>query len=169
MIASGVRDHMASPRHPDCPQWYQVWQAIERYQQSQLKKFQSSGDDPAEYNKRQSEDNPTTMSYYDIRAGRKCPEWFSKAGLADMQIKVKAEHLQYPGTEYMEHSIWDLVLLEEPESDGQKQLALWNERTIEEGFLDQETLERAKEEIRAWYQDPAAFNFWILVFVAGRA
>ncbi len=44
LIASGVRDEMASPRHPACPNWYQVWQAIERYQQSQLKMFQSSGD-----------------------------------------------------------------------------------------------------------------------------
>lgn len=134
-----------------------------------MRKFQSSGYDPAEYIEQQHESSPPTMVYYDLSAGRKCLEWFSRAGLDDMKIEVKAERLQYPGTEYMEHSIWDIVLLEEPESDGQKQLALWNERTIEEGFLDQETLERAKGEIRAWYQDPAAFNFWILVFVAGRA
>ena len=37
------------------------------------------------------------------------------------------------------------------------------------GLLDQETLERATEEARAWYKDPGAFQFWPEVFAAGRA
>jgi hypothetical protein len=82
---------------------------------------------------------------------------------------VKAEHIQYPGSEYMENSAVDLMLLVEPDSEGKKQVASWTERTITGGFLDEETLERAKVEARAWYQDPRAFNFCILVFAAGRA
>jgi len=36
------------------------------------------------------------------------------------------------------------------------------------GLLDEETLERAREEARAWHKDPGAFMFWPEVFAAGR-
>jgi SAM-dependent methyltransferase len=170
VIASGVRDSWASPRHPPCPHWFKVWQALDRYQQSVLREFQLSGVDPVAYINRQRKSNPSGMLYYDLRAGRKCFDWFSSAGLDDLQITVKAERMQYPGSEHMEHHFaWDLILLYEPESGFEEQVALWAERMIAEGLLDEETLERAKEEARAWYQDPSAFNYWTLIFAAGRA
>jgi hypothetical protein len=108
------------------------------------------------------------MGYYNMSAGRKCPELFHKAGINDLEIRVKAERLQYPGSDYMESSLWDILLLREPETSGEKQFVSWIDRMLAEGFLDTETLDRATEEARAWYDDPRAFNFWTLVFVSGK-
>ena len=36
------------------------------------------------------------------------------------------------------------------------------------GLLDEETLQWAMEEARAWYKDPNAFQFYLEVFAAGR-
>ena len=36
------------------------------------------------------------------------------------------------------------------------------------GLLDEKTLERAREEARAWHKDPGAFQIWPEVFAAGR-
>jgi hypothetical protein len=170
VIASGVRDSLASPRYPACPHWFKVWQALDHYQQSFLREFQSSGDDPVTYIERQRKSNPSGMIYHDLSAGRKCFDWFSSAGLDDLQIRVKAERTQYHGSESMEHRpSYDRLLLDEADFGTEKQVALLTKKMIAEGFLDEETLERAKEEVTAWYKDPSAFNFWISVFTAGRA
>ena len=63
----------------------------------------------------------------------------------------------------------DLILLSEPESLGEQQVMRWLDGVVAEGFLDATTLGRAKEEARAWYADPRAFSFRILVFAAGTA
>ncbi len=77
--------------------------------------------------------------------------------------------MQYREAETMEPSPWDLLVLEEPQDNGGRLVALWIEKIVEAGFLDQDTLERAKEEVRRWYKNPEAFSFNILVFAAGRA
>jgi len=169
VVASGVRDHLVTGRYPACPHWHQVVQALDRYHRHQLELHQSSGDDPMAYQKHQAEDDATAMVYYNMSAGRKCPELFHKAGIRDLEIQVKAERTQYPGSDYMESSSWDILLLREPETSGEKKFVSWLDRMLAEGFLDKEMLDRAIEEARAWYADPRAFNFWTLVFAAGTA
>ena len=142
--------------------------AFDRYQQSLLGAVRRSGLHAEDYMERHREDNPTAMIYYDLSAGRKVPEWFLAAGLTDFRLSVKAEHLQHLGSAYMNPSAWDVVISGEPESDGQRQFALWWERMIAEGFVAEDTLTNAREEARAWYLDPRAFNFWTLVFAVAR-
>ena len=40
---------------------------------------------------------------------------------------------------------------------------------LSDGFIDQETLTKATEEARAWYENPGSFHFWATIFAAGRA
>ena len=42
------------------------------------------------------------------------------------------------------------------------------ESMITEGFLERNTLELAINEARDWLKNPAAFHFYIMVFIAGR-
>ena len=169
VVASGVRDNFLATRYPDCPQWLAVTKALDRYHQTHLAELKDRADSAVQLLDGMLDSNPSAMIYYDMRAGRKCPEWFMHAGIDNPQISVKAEHLQCVGTEYLTPHVWDLVLWKEPESAGERQVALWLEGAISEGFLDPETLEQAKEELLAWYEDPRAFNYWTLVFAAGTA
>jgi len=40
---------------------------------------------------------------------------------------------------------------------------------LTEGFIDNETIEKARVEVERWYKNPYAFHFWSLVFAAGQA
>ncbi len=90
--------------------------------------------------------------------------WVIAGGVRDHLIG-----LRYFGAETKTNSVLDLLLLDDPKSPQEEQLVLVFERTIAAGYLDRVTLERAKEEARAWYSDPTAFHTWIDVFAAGRA
>jgi hypothetical protein len=114
------------------------------------------------------------MYYYDLHAGRKCVEWLHKAGLVDVQIEVQS-FVRYHGLEDVKPNGLDLLVLDKSESEGwgeytrvQASIRSIHTRMISMGLLDEETLEGAKEEARAWYKDPGAFQFWPLVFAAGR-
>ncbi len=56
VIASGVRD--IASRYPACPNWDKVWGAWVLFHESLLKRFQSSGDDPAKHLEQHSEAGP---------------------------------------------------------------------------------------------------------------
>jgi hypothetical protein len=67
----------------------------------------------------------------------------------------------------------DMLIFDESASWGeyhyvQERFNFDYQRMIAMGLLDEETLERAKEEARAWYNHPGAFQFWPEVFAAGR-
>lgn len=103
------------------------------------------------------------------QAGRRVPGWFSEAGLQDLKVQIRAERIQYHGSEIMEPNVWDLIVLADAEDSWDEQITKNNQEKISEGFLDEETLRKAKDEVRAWYKAPDAFYFNILVFAAGRA
>jgi SAM-dependent methyltransferase len=167
VIASGVRDQLITARYPECPNWQRVVEALGRCHLAHMKALRSAGD-PVGDLARLIEENPTVFAYGDFGSGRKCPYWMTEAGLEVRQVEIKTERVQYAGAERMEPSEGDYVLVQEPETNMQKQLALWLDEAIDRGFLERETLERAKEEVQAWYQDPRAFNYWVLMFVAAK-
>ena len=167
VIASGIRD--ISQRYPACPNWEKVWGAWILFHDSLLKKYQSSGDDPAKHLRQHYELNPNFAYYYDLHAGRKCPEWFSEVGFTDLRISTKVRTLQYQGSDEMKPCVIDILALDDLKDESQKHVVWQHERMIAEGFLDRETISRAMEEARAWYKNPRAFNYWLLVFAAGRA
>ncbi len=167
VIASGVRD-MISLRHPHCPNWDKVYEAYRRYWVARLEEYRASGKAPLAFLEEQYKINPYYIFYDDMHAGRKCVEWFHKAGFVDVRIEVQPRRVKYQGSEGMEPNIFDLLVLDEPESESERQLVSDHRRMIAMGLLDEETLEGAKEEVRAWYKDPAAFQFWPEVFAAGR-
>jgi hypothetical protein len=75
---------------------------------------------------------------------------------------------QYPGSDRMEPCVIDLLPLDELEDDSKRHVLWHHERMIAAGVLEQETIDRAMEEARAWYANPRAFHYWLLVFAAGR-
>ena len=108
------------------------------------------------------------MFYADMHAGRKCAGWFHQAGLTDIHIEVQPRRMKYQGHEAMKPDVFDLLALDETKSELRKQLEVYPQRMIAMGLLDEETVERAKEEARAWYDDPGALQFWPEIFAAGR-
>ena len=61
--------------------------------------------EPVEYRKKQVARNKHYGYYYDFHAGRKCVEWFTEVGLRYLDIRVKAENVQHPGSQYMKLAI----------------------------------------------------------------
>jgi SAM-dependent methyltransferase len=47
--------------------------------------------------------------YFDLLAGRKCPEWFAKAGLSDLKVQIKVFKIEHPSAENMELSFLDFM------------------------------------------------------------
>jgi ubiquinone/menaquinone biosynthesis C-methylase UbiE len=161
VIASGVRDIGFSPRYPECPTIEEVYDAFMRYHDSMQERYLSGEPVPGA-----RERQLTELFYLDAQAGRKCPEWFTKAGLVDLNLQVKVFKVDYPGADPMEPSFLDYL----PGKDEPDHPFLDIYRDImAEGLLDQATYDRARQELVDWYQRPFGFRFWALVFIAGRA
>ncbi len=174
VIASGVRDHV-SLRHPHCPNWEKLCEAYRRYLIVRLEEYRASGKVPVEFFEKQYKIDPNYAFYWDLHAGRKCVEWFYKAGLVDVRIEIQPRSVRYQGLEGLKPGPLDLLVFDEPELEGWGEYQSWQARVrfdhlrmIAMGLLDEETLERAVEEARAWYKDPGAFMFWPQVFATGR-
>ena len=106
------------------------------------------------------------LGYVDLHAGRKCSEWFTEAGLTDLSMQIKAQRMQYPGPDDMGSIFVDMV----PEPDDTDNGWLEPLRdTFAAGLLDEDTFDRARQELAAWYADPRAFYYYGLLFVAGKA
>ena len=169
VVVSGLREWIYSVRNPPCPNWDRYMEAGRLYSEAVLKAFQSSGLHPMEYTRQKMALNPTHMHYMDRHAGKKCAGWLVDAGLMDLRMSVKAECLRYQGSPDMEpYSMWDLLPVDSPEKPIELEIALNAQKMIADGLLDSSTLQRAKKEIEAWYNDPHAFFCNILVFGAGR-
>jgi ubiquinone/menaquinone biosynthesis C-methylase UbiE len=169
VIASGVRERVWSVRHPPCPNWDRVIEARSAYTQRRNEEFKASGLSPVDYLKRQLASNPTYLvAGHGGHAGRQCPGWFVDAGFETLDVRVKAERIQYRGSEYMQFSNWDLLPVDNPTTPMEKQIAAQNDTLVSGGYVDRETIGKAKAEAVAWYSDPHAFFFNTLVFVAGR-
>jgi ubiquinone/menaquinone biosynthesis C-methylase UbiE len=161
VVAAGVRDLGLSPRYPECPMLERVYQAWIRYHEFLHAQYQS-GKNPLE--NRDLRHGET--GYLDLQGGRKCPEWFSRAGFEDIDIKLRVFKTEFPGAEGMEVSLQDgLPSLDE----GSHFVVERYEAILAEGFLDRETYEKARQELIAWYKNPHAFHFYAFVCAAGRA
>lgn len=169
VIASGVRD-MITFRYPSCPHWDKLYDAYHRYYVARLEEYQASGKDPIAF----AQTHETKgLLYLDWHAGRQCAEWFHQAGLADVQIVMQPRRVAYQGHKDMKPRALDLVTWDQSASWGEYQYAqdrfsYDHQKMIAMGLLDEETVERAKEEAQAWYKDPGAFQFWPEIFAAGR-
>jgi ubiquinone/menaquinone biosynthesis C-methylase UbiE len=170
VVASGVRDAATPIRYPRCPNWEKAWEALGRCNEAVAERFRSSGEDPTQFLRRELEHEPTFFVYFDHQAARKCPHAFAQAGLRDLRVRVKADWIQFPGANTMRPSPMDMLPVDEAAADTPtaKHINIWSRRIVEDGYIDLETLDRARQEARAWYQDPRAFSYWLLVFVAGR-
>ena len=171
VIASGVRDPGILTRYPPCPHWDEAWRALKLYNDGVREKFRTSGDDPADFLTREMKSSPTYMIHFDMQSGRKCISWFNQAGLGNLKSGIKGSYVQFPGADTMKPSAMDMLMTGESDSNSgsQEMINLSYKRMIAEGLIDQETLDRAQEEAEAWYNDPQAFHYWVLVFVAGQA
>ena len=169
VIASGVRDH-ASFRYPPCPHWEKLFEACRHYMVVRLEEYRASRKEPAQFIEELYKSALSYLFYWDIHAGRKCPEWFHKAGLEDIRIEIQPRRVKYQGPNGMEPDALDFLVLDESESEPwyQRQFMSDHQRMISEGLLDEETLEKATDEARAWYKDPDAFQYWPEVFAAAR-
>jgi len=137
VIASGVRDTRIL--HPHCPSWEKLFEAFQRYWIARLEEYRASGKDPVEFHEEQYKINPSYIFYYDMYAGRKCLEWFHKAGLVDVRIEIQPRRVRYQGHEDLKPSAFDLLVLDEPDLEEQRQLVSDHQRMIAMGLLDEET------------------------------
>jgi ubiquinone/menaquinone biosynthesis C-methylase UbiE len=158
VIAAGVRDLGLSPRYPECPMIEKALSGLTQFFQLYQRRYEAG------------EHGPTSTlletDYFDAHAGRRCPEWFSEAGLTHMDIQVRVFRMEHPGAENMKIQNIDwLPAMDDAESPFQKAYA----RVFEEGLLDEDTLARARQELMAWYKHPHAFHFHTYVFAAGKA
>jgi GrpB-like predicted nucleotidyltransferase (UPF0157 family) len=85
--------------------------------------------------------------------------------IIDMVLAVvDSEDWWYPGGPGKDSEFFQTARWEHPYFQ-----ATFVDRAILDGFLDRETVDKAHEEMAQWTQDPRAFHFHPLVFVAGRA
>ena len=160
VIAAGMRDWGLSPRYPECPKVNKVYKAFGRYHEALSARYAAGQYDPQPFKERVA-----ASDYFDIFAGRRCPEWFSKAGLSDLKLHIKIFKVEHPGAENMEISFLDFM---PPLKETDHPLMERFRPVFAEGFLDTDTYEQALAELKAWYQHPHAFHYWALVFAAGK-
>ncbi len=156
VIAAGVRDWGFIPRYPPTPTWDSLYDTWARYE---------------DFRREHSElGEPLFLTAGHKHSARRCSEWFTSAGLEDLTMQVKVYRVQYPGSDEMKpHPIDLLPYGEENEYGWYAAIDNVLDAMIAEGFLDRETLRQATDEARAWYADPRAFHFWVMVFAAGKA
>ena len=161
VIASGVRDWGFSPRYPECPSVDAVWDAYVRYY-SAIREHHMSGRKvglPEEW-------ALPEFRYIDLETGRRCSEWFTEAGLTDLTMEMKIERWLHRDSDKMEPHGLDIV----PQIGDIDNMWLdTQDEMINAGLLDEEMLDRARQELREWYANPHAFYYYALLFVAGRA
>ena len=171
VIASGVRDYRLVRRYPACPAWEKVWEAITTYYGSRLEEFLSSGKSAPEYTQYLNDKNPSELVYFNMHSGTKCPDWFVKAGLKDLDVRVKLGAAHFAGVERKEPSFLDLLRPRKIDENTPvwQQRSLDFEQMISQGLLDEEMVVQAEEEALSWYANPDAFYFYPLIWVAGRS
>lgn len=156
LIAAGVRDVSVVKRSPECPNWAAVLQARIRFSNA-----------VKDGNARLEWDRRPCIAFHET--GRRCPQWFSRLGMRDIQVNVEPYKLEYPGAEGMEPTAHDLLPWDGEDSIGYcADYALEYEAMIDQGFLDRDTLSLAMREAKQWFTDPGAFHFHAMILVAGR-
>jgi ubiquinone/menaquinone biosynthesis C-methylase UbiE len=155
VIAAGVRDWGLVNRYPPCPNWEKVWDAWAKHDELLIARHKTG------------EEIQLNIRAY---AARMCPAWFTKAGFADLQVRIRPYLIQYHGAEEMEADPHDLLPIGGVDEFGFKEsVSARVEAIVADGLLDADTLAKAKEERDRWYQDERAFGVYLFVFVAGRA
>ena len=146
-----VADEGFSIMHPPCPSYEKFLETKIRYAEYLKAKF-NAGD-------------VSHGNYIDSQPGRKCVEWFMKAGLKELKMESVPGSLpdQYPGTEGFESK----GLLRRVDLDGR--FGDFLKAMINAGFIDEETLKHTYQEIEAWYGKPYACLFRAGVVAAGKA
>jgi hypothetical protein len=112
---------------------------------------------------RQDQRTPPYGTWIDLEAGRKCIEWFDRAGIEPVHVDVRCHRMQHAGAEGMEPGLLDLLRWDE------EPLPEFLKPAVENGLIDMEAVARAKREVEEWYRHPHAFHYWGMVFAAGRA
>jgi len=160
VIASGVRDWGFSPRYPPCPALDRIHEAWMRYHELLRKRYLSGEKVPGGHERQLA-----TFRYLDLHTARKCVSWYREAGLSDLQVQFTVKQLEYPGSDDM---VPALTLIP---PRGMPDDPLWEvyRDMMAEGLVDEAAIDRASEEVAAWYSNPDAFNLVGLLFVAGRA
>jgi SAM-dependent methyltransferase len=149
IITAGLRDLCAAPRYPKCPNWESAWSAMTRFYEAKRDSYLENGKEPE--------------GFWDLLAGRKCVEWYSEAGIENIELKLKVEDWLYPGSIDMDSSAADFLNLDE-KSD-------WKAvcEAVDQGFMDKEVLKKARAETIAWKANPHAFHYHPVVMAVGRA
>jgi SAM-dependent methyltransferase len=152
VIAAGVRDWVSGMRYPECPALEAIWDAF-------VNGFE-------EVRRRHTAGEEINVPFLDLHAGRKVAMWFFEAGLRDPQIDIQTGRgvfpIKYAGGDDFEPNIYDLLPAEE------KSLSEYHGFLMREGFINDDMVRRAREEVRQWYDNPHSFCVYPAVIAAGR-
>jgi SAM-dependent methyltransferase len=160
VIASGVRDWGFSPRYPACPALDRLHEAWVRYHESMRTRY-LSGDSVMDGPQRQLGE----FRYLDLHAARKCVRWFREAGMGELRMQFTVESFEFLDSVDIDPSMTLVPPSSVPDDP------LWEVYTnmMADGFVDEDTIGAAADEVVAWYGDADAFNLVGLLTVAGRA
>ena len=161
VIAAGVHDWGFTPRYPACPTLDKVFEAHVRYHENLQKRYQSG-----ERVSGSEERKVTDIHFLDLYAGRKCKELFETAGLTDVDVRLEAEMIESTVADPVRVSTMFLL---PPPGETDDPLADVYRDIYAEGYLDESTVDQAREEVIAWSNHPYAFIGPMMMFAAGKA
>ena len=134
--------------YPSCPEYYEVLDARGRYAEYLSKNFKP-GDQIRGF----------FMNPY---IGRRCVEFFTKAGLDIDKVEILPPSIIRPGVETFESK----ALAKQFRLGGAREE--YYRGMIDAGYLDEGTLERARQATEAWCEEPYAFMYEGSVRVAAK-
>ena len=174
VIASGVRDPILHTRYPECPNWRAAWDALSKYYEDVYQRYQQSNCTPKEFMEEQRNQKHSYLAYFDMSSARKCSSRFHEVGLKIVDVKVKADKVQYCGVPGPGRGTVDMLPLTTSsdakygENDVQQTFDAIYGELAKSGDITEEILRRAEAEATMWYQDTSAFHYWVIAFVAGQ-
>jgi ubiquinone/menaquinone biosynthesis C-methylase UbiE len=161
VIAAGIRDWGFAPRYPECPNTEAIWDAYIQYFESVRERHMAGNKVGLPENWALPE-----FRYIDLQTGRKCSESFTEAGLSDLTMQLKVERWLHPDIDRMEPHGMDIV----PQVGDIDNMWLdLQQDVLDSGLLNEEMLNKARLELAEWYNNPHAFFYYALLFVAGKA
>jgi ubiquinone/menaquinone biosynthesis C-methylase UbiE len=134
--------------HPPCPAFDKIMDARARYADYLAENYKP-GDHISGF-------------YLNPCSGRRCVEWFTKAGLTIEMMEILPPEIVRPGTESHDSR----ALAKQFRLNGLRQEHY--RAMIEAGFVKEEDFERARKAMDSWYDEPYGFLFQGALRVAAR-
>ena len=138
-----------------------MWNAYVKYNDSLREHYNTGGSVEVPQDRATPE-----LSYIDLHTGRKSSEWFTGTGFTDLTMELKVQTWRGLGTEALDPIMLDII---PNPGDAESQWLDAQQDIIAAGLFTENMIDLAQRELAAWYENPHAFYYHALLFVADRA